>query len=67
MQVLQEVNSERQIIIHIWRRQLPFSGHVMRREDVEKVVTTEKIESVGDRSRHGNELAAKWHGKQLVC
>ena len=43
-QVLQETNEDRKLIREIRRRQSTFFGHVMRRNGLENLVTTGKIE-----------------------
>ena len=65
-QVLQETNENRKLIREIRRRQSKFFGHVMRRNGLENLVTTGKIEGNRPRGRpRGKYLdgLATWHGR----
>ena len=65
-QVLQETNESRKLIREIRRRQSNFFGHVMRRNGLENLVTTGKIEGKrtrgGQRSKYLDGLTT-WHGR----
>ena len=65
-QVLQEANENRKLIREIRRRQSKFVGHIMRRNKLENLVTTGKIEGKRTRGRQRSKFLdglATWHGR----
>ena len=48
-QVLERMGTTRELMTHIRRRQMKFLGHVMRREKIESVVMTGRIDGTRDR------------------
>ena len=62
--ILHLVNSNRELINCIRRRQSQFLGHVMRRGGLENIVTTGKIEGKRDRGRQREKMLdglKAWH------
>lgn len=51
IEVMQKAGVKRNLLSTIVARQMEFFGHVMRREGLEKIVTTGKIEGKRDRGR----------------
>lgn len=50
-QVLERMGTTRELMPHIRRRQMKFLGHVMRREKIESVVMTGRVDGTRDRGR----------------
>ena len=50
-EVLRRANTERSLIKNILQRQLSFLGHIMRKENIEHLVVTGKIEGKKSRGR----------------
>ena len=50
-EVLQMAGADREMIINIRRRQMTFLGHIMRREDIEALILSGKIEGKKTRGR----------------
>lgn len=66
-EVLREVTEKRNLIRSIMRRQARFFGHVMRRQQLENLVTTGKMEGKRGRGRPRVKFLdrlTKWHGRR---
>ena len=50
-EVLQMAGADREMIINIRRRQMTFLGHIMRREDIEALILSGKMEGKKARGR----------------
>ncbi|GFN89597.1 endonuclease-reverse transcriptase [Plakobranchus ocellatus] len=59
-EVLKETESTRSLMSRIRRRQAKFVGHIMRREGLENLVTTGRMEGKKSRGRQKRENAG-WH------
>ena len=68
-EVLRRVDSKRSLINRIHQRQAQFVGHIMRREGLENLITTGKIEGNRGRGRQRGKMLeglAKWIGMEKV-
>ena len=66
VEVLNQIETQRRLIINIRKRQSSFFGHVMRRGGLEHIVTTGKIEGRRDRGRQREKILdslTSWHGR----
>src|ERR1041385_1911783 len=51
--VLRKAKAKRELVINIRKRQLKFLGHIMRKEDLEEIIVTGKIDGKRSRGRQG--------------
>ena len=68
-EVLRRADSKRSLINRIHQRQAQFVGHIMRRERLENLITTGKIEGNRGRERQMGKMLeglAKWIGMEKV-
>ena len=65
--VMREVKAKRELISNIRKKQSSFFGHVMRREQLEYIVTTGKIEGRRDRGKQREKITdslREWLGRR---
>ena len=65
--ILKQVNEKRKTIKELRQKQSGFIGHILRKEKLENIVTTGKINGRKDRGRQREKMLdslTKWHGRK---